>query len=227
MDENLKYLKKQLDFWDKLSVEQQGLLNNNTVMLSYSKGETIYSPERECVGVLIIKSGEIRTYILSEEGKEVTLFRSSVGDICILSASCILQNITFDVFIEAVENTEVLLINSMTFSQLISQNIHVELFSLKITADRFSDVMWAMEQILFLSFDARLAVFLIDESAKKGSLILNLTHEQIAKYIGSAREVVTRMLKYFSREGIVELKRGSIIILNKEKLKVIASTKQK
>ena len=115
----------------------------------------------------------------------------------------------------------------MTFSQLISQNIHVELFSLKITADRFSDVMWAMEQILFLSFDARLAVFLIDESAKKGSLILNLTHEQIAKYIGSAREVVTRMLKYFSREGIVELKRGSIIILNKEKLKVIASTKQK
>lgn len=227
MEENLKYLKKQLDFWDKLSVEQQELLNNNTVMLSYSKGETIYSPERECVGVLIIKSGEIRTYILSEEGKEVTLFRSSVGDICILSASCILQNITFDVFIEAVENTEVLLINSMTFSQLISQNIHVELFSLKITADRFSDVMWAMEQILFLSFDARLAVFLIDESAKKSSLILNLTHEQIAKYIGSAREVVTRMLKYFSREGIVELKRGSIIILNKEKLKVIASTKQK
>jgi len=227
LEENLKYLKKQLDFWDKLSVEQQDLLNNNTVMLSYSKGETIYSPERECIGVLIIKSGEIRTYILSEEGKEVTLFRSSVGDICILSASCILQNITFDVFIEAVEETEVLLINSMTFSQLISQNIYVELFSLKITADRFSDVMWAMEQILFLSFDARLAVFLIDESAKKGSLILNLTHEQIAKYIGSAREVVTRMLKYFSREGIVELKRGSIIILNKEKLKVIASTKQK
>ena len=70
-----------------------------------------------------------------------------------------------------------------------------------------------------MSFDRRLAIFLLDETAKTGTDNLSLTHEQIAKYVGSAREVVSRMLKYFAKEGMVELSRGSIKIVDRQKLK--------
>lgn len=218
-EQNKKYLEERLTFWDKITKEEQEILIQNTSVVRYTQGQNIYDAQQECVGVLLIKIGELRTYILSEEGKEVTLYRLSDGDVCILSASCILKNITFDVHVDAEKDSEVLLINSSVFSSLSQRNIYVEAFSLRLTADRFSDVMWAMEQILFMSFDRRLAIFLLDETAKNGIDTLSLTHEQIAKYVGSAREVVSRMLKYFAKEGMVELSRGSIKIVDRQKLK--------
>ena len=223
MEEKLFYLKKYLNFWDMLTVQQRELLIRNTAAASYSKGETIYSAEQECVGILILKHGEIRTYILSEEGREVTLFRLGAGDICVLSASCILKSITFDVHIEAEQDSEILILNSAVFSRLMEDNIHAELFALRLAAEKFSEVMWAMEQILFLNFDARLAIFLLDEAAKTGENTLHLTHEQIARYIGSAREVVTRMLRYFVDEGVVSLARGRVTVLDKKYLQAIAA----
>lgn len=218
-EQNRKYLEERLTFWDEITKEEQEILIQNTSVVRYTQGQNIYDAQQECVGVLLIKSGELRTYILSEEGKEVTLYRLGDGDVCILSASCILKNITFDVHVDAEKDSEVLLINSSVFSSLSQRNIYVEAFSLRLTADRFSDVMWAMEQILFMSFDRRLAIFLLDETAKNGIDTLSLTHEQIARYVGSAREVVSRMLKYFAKEGMVEISRGSIKIVDRQKLK--------
>lgn len=220
-EQNRKYLEERLTFWNQITKEEQEILIQNTAVVKYTQGQNIYDAQQECIGVLLIKRGELRTYILSEEGKEVTLYRLSDDDVCILSASCILKNITFDVHVDAEKDTEVLLINSSVFSGLSQKNIYVEAFSLRLTADRFSDVMWAMEQILFMSFDRRLAIFLLDEMAKMGTDTLPFTHEQIAKYVGSAREVVSRMLKYFAKEGMVELSRGSIKIVDRQKLKKI------
>jgi CRP/FNR family transcriptional regulator len=172
--------------------------------------------------VLIVKSGELRTYMLSEDGRDITLYRLGKGDVCILSASCVLSNITFDVYIDAERDTEVLLISSAVFSRLMEENVYAENFALRVAADRFSDVMWAMEQILFMSFDRRLAVFLLYETAKIETDTLPLTHEQIARYMGSAREVVSRMLKHFSKESIVVLSRGGVRVLNKERLRQLS-----
>lgn len=218
-EQNRNYLKETLTFWNEITEEEQEMIIQNTAVVKYKQGQNIYNAQQECVGVLLIKKGELRTYILSEEGKEVTLYRLGEGDVCILSASCILKNITFDVHVDAEKDSEVLLINSPAYSALSQKNIYVEAFTLRLTADRFSDVMWAMEQILFMSFDRRLAIFLLDETAKTGTDNLSLTHEQIAKYVGSAREVVSRMLKYFAKEGMVELSRGSIKIVDRQKLK--------
>lgn len=220
-------LKNTLSFWDKLSKHEQELLCNNTRLITYRTRDNIHSPTNECVGVLLIKSGELRTYILSESGKDVTLFRPTQGEVCILSASCLLSNINFDVFVDAQKDTEVLLINPSIFAGLQSENLHVENFALKIAVDRFSDVMWAMEQILFMSFDARLAVVLLDEAAKDGTDKLALTHEQLAKYAGSAREVVSRMLKYFERDGLVKTYRGGVEIMDKDALRKLVHTKDK
>ena len=218
-DDDLHDAIKDLSFWDKLSPTEKDLFKNNVTKVKYSKGENLHSADNECLGLLLVLSGELRVYILSEDGREVTLYRLSEGDSCVLSASCILNNITFDVFIDAVDDTEVILLHIAAFSQLTFGNVYVENFALKNTVDRFSDVMWAIEQILFTSFDKRLATFLLDETSKNKSAEIKLTHEQIAKYMGSAREVVSRMLKNFESQGILKLSRGLIQIYDKDKLK--------
>lgn len=215
----LAFVQSMLPFWNQLSDEDAALLTQQVRTQTFSAGDTIHSGSNDCVGVLLIKSGELRAYLLSEEGKEVTLFRLEGGEVCVLSASCLLNSITFDLFIEAVNATELCLIDSQTFARVMEHNIYVENFALRSVAERFSDVMWAMEQILFMSFDRRLAIFLLDETAKTGVDNLTMTHEQIARYVGSAREVVSRMLKYFAREGMVAVHRGGVEILDKQKLR--------
>ncbi len=216
--EKVELFQQIFSFWDKLSEEEKGVLTKNSAHIFYESGETIFNGDINCVGVLIVKSGQIRTFMLSEEGREITLFRLSEDELCILSASCVLKNITFDVNIDVVEDAEVVIIRSKEFSQLMDRNIYIENFFSKIIADRFSKTMWVMEQVLFMRFDKRLALFLLSESEEINSDVISLTHEQIAKYTSSAREVVSRMLKYFEKENIIKMSRGKIKLIDKEKI---------
>lgn len=219
MTETSKFLQNAVTVWDKLNTQQQETLVKSTSFLSYDKGKIVHNGQTDCIGILILKKGGLRTYILSEDGREITLFRLTPGEICTLSASCVLNEITFDVIIETEVDSDVYVINPLAFQRVSCENIYMENFANKLTVERFSDVMWAMEQILFMSFDKRLAIFLLDEISKSGEDSIFLTHEQIAKYMGSAREVVTRMLKYFSTEGIVELSRGCVTVVDKDKMR--------
>lgn len=219
--EEQQYLIEHLPFYSHLSKTEQTLLINNTSKRTYHKSELVYGGTTECLGVLLVKKGDLRAHLLSEQGKDVTLYRLFKGDICMLSASCILNSITFDVNVTAESPTEVYIIQATAFQKLMNQNVYVENFSYKVTTEHFSDVMWTMEQILFMSFDERLAIFLLDEATKYKTTRLTVTHNTIATFIGSAREVVSRMLKYFENEGIVQLSRGGIEILDMEKLRAI------
>lgn len=220
---NREFLHKAFSFWDKLNTKEQELLENAANPVHYEQGRNVYSGTNDCLGILLVKSGGLRCYILSEDGREVTLYRLNSNDVCILSASCILKNITFDIHIDAEVDTDVLLVSASAFQTVCSQNIYAENFSNKLMVDRFSDVMWSVEQILFMSFDKRLAIFLLDELSTTGTDEITMTHEQIAKYLGSAREVVSRMLKYFANEGLVELSRGTVKILDKKELRKLAT----
>ena len=220
-DDDKKLLQRSLDFWDKINPAEKDLLLNNISNIGYAPGENIHSADNDCIGVMIVKKGTLRTYILSEEGREITLYRLYESEVCILSASCLLSEITFDVHIDAEIPSQILLINSNVFENIKSRNIYVENFVYRTIIDKFSDVMWAMQQILFMSFDKRLAVFLLDEISRESTDIINLTHDQIARYLGSAREVVSRMLKYFENENILELSRGKIQVIDRKKLKKI------
>ena len=215
----LEYVASHLNFWSKLSEPEMNLLERNIAHVSYNKGLNLNSTNSECLGVLLVKSGGLRVYILSEDGREITLYRLGPNDVCVMSASCIISNITFDVHIDAESDTDAYLINITAFSKISAQNVYVENFTYKKTIDRFSNIMQAMEQILFMRFDKRLAIFLLEEMTKRNSTELHITQEQIAKYIGSAREVVSRMLKVFQTDGILEQSRGSIHIIDKEKLR--------
>lgn len=210
---------KHFPFWERLSQNEKELFCANTTSGHYKKGDILHGGGDDCVGVIILKKGQMRAYMLSEDGREITLYRLYKDDVCVMSASCVFDAITFDVFVEAVEDCEILTVNSKIFNKIAHSNIYVEAFIYRLATVRFSEVMWTMQQILFMSFDRRLAIFLCDEMSKTGSDEIKLTHEQIAKLMGSAREVVTRMLKYFSAAKIVTLSRGSVKIKDSEALK--------
>ncbi len=220
--EDLEYVKKYFTFYTALTEAEKTTFESNLVKVTYEKGVNLHNPEGECLGVLLVQTGGLRVYILSEDGREITLYRLGPDSICVLSASCILNYITFDVHIEAELDTDVFLLNSAAFGRISRQNLTAENFALKSAVEKFSDVMWAIEQLLFMSFDKRLAVFLFDEITKSNTDTLHYTQEQIAKYVGSAREVVSRMLKIFQSDGILEQTRGSIKIIDKNKLKKLA-----
>ena len=207
-------------FWDKITDADREYIRQNSYPVHYPKGKNIYNGS-ECLGVVLVRSGSLRLYMMSDEGKDITLFRLHPGDLCVLSASCVLEAITFDVFVDAEEECECLVIGGSAFAALSGRNPEVKIFALETAVSRFSDVMWVMQQILFMSMDKRLAIFLSDESARLGSDTITLTHEQIARYMGSAREVVSRMLKYFANEGIVKVSRGGIEILDKKRLRAL------
>ncbi len=213
--------KESFSFWDSISEDEREFICKHSVAVSYKKGETIHDGT-ECSGVFFVRSGCLRVYIMSEEGKAVTLYRLHAGDMCMLAASCVLQAVTFDVFIDVEEDSECYIVSGNAFAEVSENNPDVKIFALELAVTRFSDVMWVMQQILFMSMDKRLAIFLSDECARTGSDVVNLTHEQIAKYMGSAREVVSRTMKYFSNEGIVEASRKGVKILDKNKLRELA-----
>lgn len=214
-----KELEKDVPFFAILNEEERKFLYQNAVFKRYIRGDQIHDCRAECTGVLFVRKGMLRVYMVSEEGREITLYRLRDGENCTLSAGCIIREITFEVLIDVVEPSEVWVVNAPAIRELSNNNVHVENFLYRQTIEHFSEVMWAFQQIMFMSFDKRLAIFLLDESVHSKSDKICITHDQIAKYLGSAREVVTRMLKYFSEEGIVELRRGEIWIRNRKKLK--------
>ena len=223
MTEIAPILAEHYPFWEHLKADEQRAFVSCSMIRDYEKGGFVRSECDECLGVLLVLSGELRIYIQSDEGREVTLFRAGPGELCTLSASCVMSEITFDIFVEAAEPSKILITRSGCVHRFMETNIYVENFIYKQTAERFSDVMWAISQILLSSFDKRLASYLEDERRRSGSTSITATHDQIAKNLGSAREVVSRMLKYFEKEGLVSLSRGTVTITDIPRLKALTA----
>lgn len=208
-------------FWDKLSDSDKTLLCDNTSEELFDKEQSLHD-NMGCSGVFIVKKGKLRIYMLSEEGKEITLYRLSQGEMCMLSASCVLQSITFDVYVDAEEESECYRITAAAFGDVSDRIPDVKIYALETAVTRFSDVMWVMQQIVFMNMDKRVAIFLLDEIASLGSDTVIMTHELIARHLGTAREVVTRVLKQLAEDGCVEVTRKGIIVKDKKALRRIA-----
>lgn len=207
----LNYLIK-LPFWNNLTDREKELVKSNSSLQKYTKGQLIYNSGTSCSGLTMVLNGELRISIISDEGREITLYRLYKNELCALSASCILNQITFDTHTTVSEECTVLIINAQTFEKLINQNIYVRCYMYELLSERFSSVMWTMQMILFKGYDRRLASFLLSEYERTGLKTIQMTHEQIAQYTNSAREVVARMLKRFANDGLVEYKRGRITL---------------
>ncbi|MDO5411813.1 MAG: Crp/Fnr family transcriptional regulator [Lachnospiraceae bacterium] len=204
--------------WDQLTPAQQEQLSGAAVKRSVKKDVILHNGSMDCLGLVLICSGQLRAYIFSDEGREITMYRLFERDICLFSASCIMQSIQFDITIEAEKDSEVWIIPPDIYKKLMTESAPLANYTNEIMASRFSEVVWLIEQIMWKSFDKRLAAFLLEESALEQTKILKITHEKIASHMGTAREVVTRMLRHFQSDGLVRLSRGTIELLDPQKL---------
>ena len=204
--------------WDKLTPSEKERLSRGAVLRQVKKGALLHNGSMDCLGLLLVREGQLRAYIYSDTGREVTIYRLFERDICLFSASCIMQSIQFDITIEAEKNSLIWVIPPELYKDVMEQSAPLANYTSQIMASRFTDVMWLVEQIMWKSLDQRLAAFHLEESSLEDSPVLRLTHEKIASHMGTAREVITRMLRYFQEEGMVSLSRGTITIQDPERL---------
>jgi len=204
--------------WDKLTPAQQQRLRDSVTLRTAQKGTVIHNGNIECTGLLLVKRGQLRSYLPSDDGREITLYRLFEMDLCLFSAFCIMSSIQFDVVIQAEKETEYWLIPPFVYKSIMEESAPLANYTNEVMATRFSDVMWLMEQVMWKSFDKRLAAFLLEETDLEGTDSLKITHEAIGNHLGNPREVVTRMLRYFQSEGLVKLSRGVVAVLDKDGL---------
>ena len=159
--------------------------------------------------------------MLSEEGREITLFPLYENDLCVFGSACVLRPVTCHAHLSAEVDTDLLMIPHLVWEDIMRRNLAVECYAHKLAEHLLSTVLSTMQQMLFWDFETRLASHLVRESERVGALRIRTTHEKIARNIGSAREVVTRMLKRFSDLGMVEVRRGAIQLLDIDALRAM------
>ncbi len=210
--------------WDTLSNDEKQILQTSAQSKYAKKGTALAMGQNECTGLILVQSGQLRAYIISDEGKEMTLYRLIDQDICLFSAACMYHSLQFDIHLDVEKDTEYFLIPTDIYRSIMESSVTLSNFTNEMMANRFSEVMWLMEQVMWKSLDTRLAAFLLEESSLEQSNVLHLTHERIGQHIGSAREVITRMLRYFQSEHWIQLSRGTITLLDTKKLTKISTS---
>lgn len=208
--------------WDQLTPAQQAQLARSARLRTAPRGTLLHNGSEDCVGLLAVCSGALRAFIRSPEGREVTIYRLFERDICLFSASCMLKSAQFDVSVEVERDARLWIIPADIYQSVAASSAALANYTSELMASRFSDVMWLVEQILWRSQDRRLASFLLDESALQESRTLSITHDRIAAHMGTAREVVTRLLRYLQGEGMVRLARGTIELIDEDRLRAWA-----
>ena len=207
-----------LPVFAKLTKSQQDALTSAAFIRKFRKSEILHNGSQDCTGLILVLSGQIRAFTISDDGREITMYRLFERDICLFSASCIMNSIQFDITITAEKDAEVLVIPSEAYKSVMEVSAPLANYTNEVMASRFSDVMWLIDQVMWKSFDKRLAGFLLNEANIEGSSTLKITHEAIGNHLGSPREVVTRMLKYFVNERLISLSRGTIEIIDRSGL---------
>ena len=207
--------------WDQLQPHQQRQFLDSLAFQAVKRGTILRGGSTDCAGLLLLRAGQLRAFVYSEEGREITLYRLFDGDMCLFCAPCVIRSIQFDVTIQAEKDTEFWSIPSGVYQRLMAESTAVANYTNELMASRFSEVMSRMEQFMWKSMDKRVAAFLLQEASIEGTSALRITHETIANHLGSHREVVTRTLRRFQSAGMVRLSRGMVTILEPDRLEAV------
>ena len=218
MTELKEVFEKAFPFWDSLTEEEQTEVILGTTKNVCKKKTKLHFGGGECAGVQIIEKGRARIFITSPNGGDITLFRLVDGDVSILSAACMLNGMDVELDMEMETDCIVYTIPKKLYKNFYDENGSVKDYTMEMISEKFSDIMWLFNQFVFSNVASRLAGALLEHRALEGSDILPVTHEVLARDAGTAREVVTRLLKQFQDDGMVRLTRGKVKILDAGRL---------
>lgn len=203
----------------QLSVESKKILEDGIHITKAPAGTVMFSEGSECRGYVMLLSGTVRVQKTSEDGREITLYRVEEGESCIMTTTCLISEGEYGA--EGIAETDIILatVPPATFNHLLEKSSKFRNFVFAVYAKRMSMLMMLVEEVVFKKLDKRLAQMLLD---RKGDQF-EVTHQDIALELGSVREVVSRQLKVFERQGLIRLGRGMIEVLNRAGLKTAAN----
>lgn len=213
LDEKVRMnLKKAFPFVNELGDKQENFFNS-LYHQRLEAGMVLLDENRGCSGVILVLSGMIRIYKLSEEGKEITLYRIGRGETCVLTVACMLGtgDIPFPVAAAAEQVSDIIFIPIELFKRYFFEVPSIQKFFFSSMSAKFYSVLGLLENVTFKRTSDRLTDFLITKTAG-GTYPLYATHEAVASELGTAREVVSRLLKEMESKGQVSLSRGKIVL---------------
>jgi CRP/FNR family transcriptional regulator len=208
-----------LTFYNLLTPSEKQILENGTQTKKFEKNAVIHCHGDTCIGMFSVNKGTVSLSIVSDEGKKVTVLQFEEGSVCVFGAACIFKQVNFDVQLEAKEACVIEIVNVQTMTSLMELNLSFEAAVYKLATSSLSGIVSSVQQFLFLSIGKRIANYLLAEQKRYGDAVVSATHEQIAHFTGSAREVVTRELNKMAKQGLISLGRKTIEILDPENLK--------
>jgi CRP/FNR family transcriptional regulator len=163
--------------------------------------------------IALLLSGVVRVYKVSDTGREITLYRFGSGQSCILTANAILSRTSFDAIATVEQDAEAVMVPAEAFRDWVRRHDAWRDFVFEMLSQRLASVLAIVEEVAFRRMDRRLASFLAERSGRQNPI--RLTHQQIAVELGSAREVVSRILEDFAERGLVRVGRGSVEVVDR------------
>jgi CRP/FNR family transcriptional regulator len=167
-------------------------------------------------GIALLLSGVVRVYKIGETGREITLYRFGLGQSCILSANAILSQKSFPAIATVEEDAEAVMIPADVFRTWVNKYDPWREFVFDLLSERLSTVLAVVDEVVFKRMDRRVAAWLLNQAKVQNPM--RVTHQEIAGELGSSREVISRILEDFSREGLVSSGRGTIEVLDRDGL---------
>ena len=177
------------------------------------KGALIFDEGAACTNLAIVLSGKVRVFKLSESGREISIYRIDKGESCILTISSILSDLKFPATAVVEEDLTALMLPADVFKDLVDIDEKWRNYTFRLVNQRLANVITVVEEVAFRRMDERIAEFLMSK-IKDGNYELTITHKQIADELGTHREVVSRILKDFEKNGFIQLARNKIKILH-------------
>jgi CRP/FNR family transcriptional regulator len=189
-------------------------------VVRFGPGQCLYRPGDEARGWIVVEKGRVRVSLTADTGRQVLLYRLSAGDTCLLTTSALMASERM--LAEAVAETavEALLVPAAAFGRLLGEDAGFRREVLRNYSERVVDLVVVVQDVLFHALPERLARLLLAQ-ARDGRL--ETTHQAIAAELGSAREVISRALQRFEREGLLQIDRGHIRILDAAALEAVAA----
>jgi len=188
---------------------------------------SFYLRERDrCSQIAMVGSGLLRVYKVGESGREITLYYVKPGQTCLLNISCLMSGMACPATAVVEEPVEAVVFSGARFRNWVATHTGVRDFVFEILSTRVAHIMALVEEVAFRKMDQRLADYLCERFLGTDQPVqeLPVTHEKIASDLGSAREVVSRLLKEFEREKAVKLARGKIYLEQIDVLRSLAGT---
>lgn len=190
----------------------------DTAVIHLPMDTLVFDENQPCLGFPLILTGSIRVIKAAASGRELQLYRVQPGESCILTSSCLLGHTRYQARGIVAEDLEMMVLPATKFHQLLAQNAAFRSYVFSLFADRLTDLMVLVSAVAFQKLDQRLAALLISKPNP-----LHSTHQALADELGSAREIVSRLLKNFAEQGWVQLGREHITLTNRAALQRYAS----